>query len=303
MILNESYYKSLWEKFEGVKHLTTNFETNGVKLSVKMILKHYHENKPLHINLQNSKDILFIIARHLYIEFANDIYLNYYDLPDNYIIGDKLKRIRDNQYYEIIKADNNIFTLSQILRKTKAEISPCILTGINYDRLTKNFVKVDTGKCISERTIKNFFAFFQNLNNEKSDFPRINFDKKNVFIAKKPLWDYLIEKNKIPSTYLPNPREESHLSEIKSIPALSDCLVYFTPRYEVCYQNILLKGETIKTIIVFDTEADKIGQMLQDKSRYGFNIIVLSNSILPLKNQAIPCWNWFKEEVEIVNSL
>ena len=303
MILNESYYQTLWKKFEEIEHLTTTFETNDVKLSIRMILKYYHENKPLHINYQNSIDSLLEIARHLYIEFANDIYQNHYDLPENYIIGDKLKRIRDNQYYEIINADNNIFTLSQILRKTKAEISPCILTGINYDRLAKNFVKVDTGKGISEKTIKNFFAFFQNLNNEKSDFPRIYFDKKTVFIAKKPLWDNLIEKNKIPSTYLPNPREENHLFEIKSIPALSDCLVYFTPRYEVCYQNILLKGEKIKTIIVFDTEADKIGQMLQDKSMHGFNIIVLSNSILPLKNQAIPCWNWFKEEVEIVNSL
>ena len=102
---------------------------------------------------------------------------------------------------------------------------------------------------------------------------------------------------------MPNPREESHLFETKSIPALSDCLVYFTPRYEVCYQNILLKGEKIKTIIVYDTEADKVEQMLQDKSKYGFNLIVLSNSYSPLQNQAIPCWNWFKEEVELVNSL
>lgn len=303
MILNESYYQTLWEKFEDVKHLTTDFETISVQLSVKMILKHYKENKPFHLNFQNSKGSLFEIARHLYIEFANDIYLNHYDLPDNYIIGDKLKRIRDNQYFEIINADNNIFSLRQILRKTKAEISPAILSGINYDRITTYFLKVDAGKGISKRTIKNFFAFFDNLNNEKSDFPRINFDKKTIFISKKPLWDSLIEKNKIPSSYLPNPREEDHLSETKSIPALSDCLVYFTPKYEVCYQNILLKGKKIKTIIVFDTEADKIEQMLLDKQRYGFNLILLSNSYSPLKNQAIPCWDWFKEEIEIVNSL
>ena len=303
MIINESYYQTLWEKFEDLSHLTSNFENKGVQLSVKMILKHYKENKPLHINFQNSKDSLFEIARHLYIEFANDIYLNYYDLPSNYCVEDRLKRIRDNQYYEIINVDNGTFSLRQILRKTKAEISPAILTGVNYDRLTKNFVKIDAGKGISERTIKSFFAFFESLNNEKSDFPRINFDHKTVFISKKPLWDSLTEKNKIPSIYLPNPREEDHLSEIKSIPALSDCLVYFTPKYEVCYQNILLKGEKIKTIIVFDTEPDKIEQMLLDKQKYGFNLILLSNSFLPLKNQAIPCWNWFKEEVEIVNSL
>ena len=63
------------------------------------------------------------------------------------------------------------------------------------------------------------------------------------------------------------------------------------------------KGEKIKTIIVFDTEADKIEQMLQDKVRFGFNLIVISNSFSPLKTGAIRCWNWFREELEIINAL
>lgn len=113
----------------------------------------------------------------------------------------------------------------------------------------------------------------------------------------------MADKNKIPSTYLPNPREENNVSEIRSIPALHDCLVYFTPKYEVCYQNLLLKNEKIKAIVLFDTEVDQIEQILQDKPRFGFNIIVISNSFSPVKNQAIPCWNWFKEEIEIVNAL
>jgi hypothetical protein len=80
-------------------------------------------------------------------------------------------------------------------------------------------------------------------------------------------------------------------------------MIYFTPKYEVCYQKLLLKNEKIKTIVVFDTEASKIQQMLQDRSKFGFNIIVLSNSYIPVKYTAIPCWNWFKEEINIVNSL
>ena len=113
----------------------------------------------------------------------------------------------------------------------------------------------------------------------------------------------ITEKAKIPSTYLPNPNDGNDVSIQKSIPALSDCLIYFTPKYEVCYQNILSKGEKIKTIIVFDTEADKIQQMLQDKVKFGFNLIILSNSFTPLKNDEIPFWNWFKEETEILNAL
>ena len=302
MILNENYYLQLWKKFENVRTLSA-FKDNVSCLTTKLILDHYAKNQSIHINFQNSKEIIYEVGKHLFVEFANDIYLNHYDLPENFNLGDKLKRIKDNQYFEIVKIENNIFALRQIPRKTKTDISPATIPGISYDRLTKNYVKIDAGKGISEKTIKNYFAFFEKLNNEKNEFPKTNFERRIVFIAKKPLWDSLADKSRIPSIYLPNPREENHLSETKSIPALSSCIVYFTPKYEVCYQNILLKGEKIKTIIVFDTEFDKIQQMLQDKVRFGFNIVIISNSFTPVKNDRIPCWNWYKEELEIVNKL
>lgn len=300
MFLNETYYQTLWRKFENVKTLNV-FNNNTSCLTTKLILEHYNKNQPIHINFQEFKDILCEIGKHLFVEFSNDIYLNHYDLPDNFSVGDKLKRIADNQYYEIISAGHNNYTLRQVLRKTSYNVFPVTIPNQNYDRLTKFYLKVDSG--ISEKTIKNYFSYFENLNSKKIDFPRINFEKKIVFISKKILWDCLADKNKIPSTYLPNPREENNVSEIRSIPALHDCLVYFTPKYEVCYQNLLLKNEKIKAIVLFDTEVDQIEQILQDKPRFGFNIIVISNSFSPMKNQAIPCWNWFKEEIEIVNAL
>jgi hypothetical protein len=303
MILNEKYYHQLVQKFKDVEHLENVFSNNVVALTVKMILNHYKHNKPIHINFQNSKDDLFDVVRHLYIELANDIYKNHYDLPDNYSVGDKLKRITDNQYYEIIKIESNNYTIRQILRQNRTNVSPAILTGINYERLTINYLKLKEGTGISERTIKNYFDFFEKLNNEKCEFPRLNFEKRIAIISKRLLWDRLNEKSKIPSIYLPNPREDSHLSETKSIPALTDCLVYFTPKYDVCYQNILLQKKHLKSIIVFDTEATAIEQMLLDKQRYGFNIIVLSNSLNPQRTPSIPCWNWFREEVELVNNL
>lgn len=301
MILNTTYYQLLWEKFKNVQILSTERLDNSVHLSIKIILEQYRKKAPLQVNFQNSKESILQIARQLFVELANDIYLNHYDLPNDFCIGDKLKKIKDNQYYEIIRTEKDGYTLRQVLRKGKGDVSPAIIHGLTYDKLTKGYVKVDLG--ISEKTIKNYFNFFQELNNESSEFPKTNFEMKSVFISKRSLWDDLNLKGKIPSIYLPNPREESNLSEQKSIPALSDCMIYFTSKYEVCYQKILLKNEKIKTIVVFDTEASAIQQMLQDRMKFGFNIIVLSNSHSPIKNDAIPCWDWFKEELEIVNAL
>jgi hypothetical protein len=301
MILNKTYYQTLWDKFQNVQTLSMDSFDNSVDLSVKMMLEHCRKKESIHINFQNSKESIFKVVRELFIELANDIYLNHYDLPDNFVVGDKLKRIRDNQYYEITKADKSNYTLRQVLRKTKTEVSPIIIPNIDYDKITKGFVKIDTG--VSEKTIKNYFDFFAKLNNQESDFPRSNFDMKSVFISKKTLWDSLEIKNKIPSTYFPNPREENHLTETRSIPALSDCMIYFTPKYEVCYQQILQKGEKIKTIVIVDTEADKLNQIMQDQQRYKFNVLVLSNSTTPVKSQLIPCWNWYKEELAIIDAL
>lgn len=303
MILNETYYQKILEKFKNVQHLENDFSNNVVALTVKFILKHYYENKPIHINFQNIKEYLFEIAKHLYIELANDIYKNHYDLPDNFSIGDKLKRIKDNQYYEITKVENNNYSIRQILRKSKTDVSPATLSGITYEKLIKNYVKLKEDAGISERTIKNYFDFFEKLNKEKCEFPRLNFDRKIVFISKKTLWDSLNVKSKIPSIYLRNPREENHISEIKSIPALTDCLVYFTPKYEVCYRNILHQNKKIKSIVLFDTDDENIPQMLHDKQRFGFNLIILSNSTNPKKYHSVPCWNWYKEEIDLLNKL
>lgn len=295
MILNENYYQTLWEKFENIKTLNT-FNCNTSCLTTKIILEFYRKNQPIHFNFQNSKETILEIGKQLFIEFSNDIYLNHYDLP-NLNIGNKL---RDNRRYTdgkkhdyIIKRINgDMFSIEHT--KNKAQIN------VKYDNLVKNFIPIEKGS----RQLKGYTQYFSELNGGiKMDFTPTHFEKRTVFITKKLLWDSIPHKNKIPCTYLPNPNDGNDLNPIKSIPGLSDCLAYFTPNYEICYQNILLKGEQIKTIIVFDTEADKIQQMLQDKVRFGFNLIIISNSFSPLKNEEIPCWNWFREEIEIVNAL
>ncbi|WP_291100408.1 MULTISPECIES: hypothetical protein [unclassified Empedobacter] len=297
MILNKEYYQALWNKFENTTTLNV-FNSNASCLTTKLILEHYQKNQPIHINFQNSKETIIEIGQNLFVELANDIYKNHYDLPTlkkGNKLRDKRKYADGKRHDFLIKnIHNDTFLLEHI--KNKAQIN------LKYDDLVKKFIPIEQGT--KQSTLQGYTKFFTDLNNGlKLDFTPTNFEKKTVFIAKKPLWDNLPNRNKIPCAYLPNPREENNTTETRSIPALQDCLAYFTPKYEVCYSNILSKNEKIKTIVVFDTEADKIEQMLQDKAKFGFNLIIVSNSISPLKNHSIPCWNWFKEEVEIVNAL
>jgi len=299
MILNKEYYQSLWEKFKDTNTLGV-FSDNISCLTTKLILEHYQKNKAVHFNFQNSKETIFDIGKSLFLEFANDIYKNHYDLPTLA----KGSRLRDKRKYAdgkrhdyiIISINNGEYLLEDT--RTKHKIKP------KYDSLVRNFIPIEQGT--KHSTLQGYTKFFAGLNKRlKLDFVPTNFEKKIVFIAKKPLWDSLPNRNKIPCTYLPNPNDGNDVNPIRSIPALQDCLAYFTPKYNVCHQNILLKGEKVKTIVLFDTEAGQIQQMVSDRSRFGFNLIIISNSDFSklVKIHSIPCWNWFKEELEIVNAL
>jgi hypothetical protein len=52
-ILNKNYYQKLLEKFKDIQHLDNRFSNKVVALTVKIILHHYQNNNPLHINFQN----------------------------------------------------------------------------------------------------------------------------------------------------------------------------------------------------------------------------------------------------------
>src|SRR5690606_14164952 len=80
MKLNKEYYQLLWDKFEDIKTLGA-FSDNISCLTTKIILEHYRNNKALHFNFQNAQETIFEIGKSLFLEFANDIYKNHYDLP------------------------------------------------------------------------------------------------------------------------------------------------------------------------------------------------------------------------------
>jgi len=301
MFLNKTYYQLLYERYQAIEAIAHNLTENHSILSLKLILDSSRKGLPIWMNFQDNKDKVIKILERLYIEFANEIYCNHYDLPTSYEIGEKLKRIKDNEYYEIIRCINNKYTIRQIRRKNQRNIFSAVRSDLTYDKLSKEYLKISSG--ISETTIKNYFKFFESINNKMNEFPQTHFEKKVVFIARKLFWDELDVKNMIPSTYLPNPREEDDHHEVRSIPALPDCIVYVTPKYEVCYQDILRKNKKVHTLIVCDIEEDRLDQILNDRVRFGFNLIVVTNKKTPMKRNQLHCWNWFKEEVEIINSL
>ena len=299
MTLSKSYYQALLDKYKNVEILPCNLNAFSL-LTLKLILSFRKQSAPFQINFQTNRQSFTEIRERLFIELANEIYLNHYDLPPTYEVSDKFKRIKDNQYYEITRSNLNKYSLRQVMRKNQQN-SPALIPDISYDKLSKGYVKIDSG--VSETTIKNYFEFFKGLNKRVNDFPRTYFEQKAVFIAKKTFWDELTIKGKIPSIYLPNPREENDHHETKSIPALPDCIMYVTPKYEICYQDILQKGKKINTIVVCDTELDEIEKIIQDRNRFGYNLVILTNSVNPTKSNQVRCWNWFREEVEIINSL
>ena len=110
MILNEKYYQKLWSKFSEIKTLGS-FNHNISNLSTRLILSNHSKNLPIHLNFQNSKEVIYEIGKQLFVELANDIFLNHYDFP-NLVEGKT--RLRDKRIYRDGKKHDYIF-----LRKIK----------------------------------------------------------------------------------------------------------------------------------------------------------------------------------------
>lgn len=302
MLLNRKYYQTLWDKYKNIEMLAAKFDDNVSILTTKIILEKYRCKQPIHFNFQNSAKPLQNIGQHLFIELANDIYLNHADLPT---IREEqlLKRKKDNKYYKVSRVVNNRYILKEAPNKriNNVETSGSAAYTLPYDKIVKTFVEVVAG--IAEKTINNYINFFKDLNNREADFLQTHFECKSVFIAPKTFYDSLEVKNKIPTTYFPNPRVEENPHEAKSIPALPDSIMYVVSKYEVCHNAILLPGKKIHTIVVYDNEENEIEQIIQDKNKFGFNLIILTKNVNPTKYNQIPFWNWFKEEFQIINEL
>ncbi len=302
MLLNKKYYQDLSFKYQNVVTLPADFSDKASLLSLKIILDSVDRKQSIHVNFQGDENHLSKIQSHLFVELANRIFCGAAGFPP-FKIGDK---VRSKEPYWIGKPKPMYldFVIKRTIGKEFELRSDknSMTIKVSFDKLVQDFVELSQNA--RNRTIERFLGYFDELNAKKVyGFPITYFERKTVFVARKTFWDELSIKKRVPSVYFPNPREESDHHEVKSFPALPDCLMYVTPKYEVCYEVILSAGKKIDTIVLCDTEENKVQQILQDKSRFGFNVIILTNSFSPEKVDQIPCWNWFREEMEIIESL
>jgi hypothetical protein len=284
-MLNPKYYKALLEKYiEG-------YDKNKFSLLVSsMILQNYRQQN-IHFNIPNNENALAEIISRLHTELAFFTFEEFSDFPP-LNVGDKVKKKdgRKKDIYKISKFAENSYSLTNI------DDASLIVGGIKYDNLIKSYTPITQNS--QERTIKKYEDFFKSKNSH--GFLPTNFSKKILFVGKS-VWDKLENKDKIPTTYFPNTREENDHSPKKSIPSLPDCIVYVLPKYSACYEQIFQKEIGVDTIVFCGADESSIQQILQDQNIYKFKAILLSNSPIPISPKQ--CWNWFKEEIDLIEAL
>ncbi len=285
MILNENYYNTLINKYS-----IQQDDDETVNLSYSMIVNNYR-SRNVYFNFPKGFD-LQKITNLLYEYLSRQIFTNHLVITD-YSIGDKLKKKgeRGRNIYVITKIDRQTYTL-----KKENDENNTTLPNCSIDQLKRNYVQIK--KNSNNSTLSKFNDFF-NIN--KYGFLPTHFSKKLVLIAGQTTWSNLKNRNCIPSIYLPNTREGEQ-TERKSIEALEDCIAYITPKYEVCYDEILRKDIAVDTIIVCNYDLSSIPQILQDKSQYNFKLIVLSNENEVERRNNLTLWNWRQEEIELIQN-
>jgi tRNA C32,U32 (ribose-2'-O)-methylase TrmJ len=286
MTLNIKYYNTLINKYSIQKNCNKT-----VYLSTVAIIMDNYRRKNVCFNFPKGYDLKAIINM-LYENFSKDIFANHADITD-YSIGNKLKRTgeKGKNVYVIVDIKGQDYFL------TKEKDNSNLKIKSTFDKLKRNYTQIR--QSTRNSTLQTFIEYFESVN--KYDFTPQHFLKKIVLIAGQTIWNNLTNKNCIPSIYLPNTREGEQTIR-KSLEALEDCIAYITPKYEVCYEEILRKNITIDTIIVCDTDLNFLSQVIQDQSIFNFKLIVLSNKSEIQKNNKITLWNWQKEEIELLES-
>lgn len=284
-MLNEIYYHRLINKYS----LSRDYN-KSISLTKSIICENYN-SKDIYFNFPKHYDLSDIINL-LYIHFSKKVFMRYADLTD-YSVGDKLKRKEEKGKNVYIIKEIKGLEFSLVKEKDKNNTKIPIIT---FDKLKRNFIQVK--QSTRNSTLSKFNDFFEKVNDY--GFLPTHFSKKIVLIAGQTIWNNLKKKDCIPSIYLPNTRENEQTTK-KSIEALDDCIAYVTPKYYVCYEEILRKNIAVDTIIVCNTDLALVSQIIQDQSKYHFKLIILSNESEILKNNNFTLWNWHKEEIDLLD--
>ena len=266
-----------------------------LSLSVGLILSNYNKQN-VHVNIPYSQEIYSRALSIILEKLSISIFQKYADFPP-LKKGDLVKRAdtKGNDLFCVKQIIDNEVTLQLKKSSSKCSMHERFL---KYDSLLKHYTPVTQNA--KDKTIKRYQEYFAKINTY--GFLPTFFSKKIIFIASKTKWDNIDIKSCFPVTYLPNSRDDNPIL-IKSIPALDDCIAYFTPKYEVCFEQLLERGKKIDTIVVCDTDLDIIPQILQDQAKYNFKLVILSNRNDNLRYNGVLSWNWKKEELNLLNSL
>ena len=302
MLLNKEYYKNLLEQYKNIEIVGGELNDRAALLSLQMIIDRCRKREDIHINVQNNEKFLNSIGQMLFTQLANEIFCNAADFPE-LKIGDKVKskRIMHVGKPKPMYLDFSI----KGIRNNKYELwneKHSVTMERSFSEIVGNYIPVSQNA--QNDTLAKFILFFDKLNGKPiHDFNPTYFERKSVFIAGKNYYDSLYVKNKIPITYISNSRDDAILKPLKSIPALPDSMMYIMPKYRICYDELLQKGKRIDTIVVFDTEIREVERIINDKVKYRFNLVVLTNEAEAKKFTNVPRWDWYKEEFEIINAL
>jgi hypothetical protein len=302
MQLNKDYYIQLLKKYDLINTISIDSEKRFPLLSLQMILNQCRNKKDMHINFQSEESLMNIIAKDLFVQLSNEIFCNAADFPQ-LNIGDKVKSKKEIHVGKP-KPLFLTFTIHSIVNKRYILKNDRFSITLEkpFSELVEKFIPISQNA--QNDTLAKFILFFDKLNKKPiHDFNPTFFERKSVFIGPKSFYDSLEVKNKIPITYYPNPREGAAINSIKSIPALPDNIMYQVSKYRICYDQILTKGKKINNVIILNSDLHEVEQIINDRDRFGFNIIVLTNSFEPLKFSNIPSWDWFNEEIDLINSL
>ena len=302
MLLNKEYYQNLLVQYENIETVSCELNDRISLLSLQMIIERCRKRMDIHIHIQNNEKFLFSLGRILFTQLANEIFCNAADFPE-LKVGDKVK---SKKVMHVGKPKPLYLDFSiRGIRNNKYELwneKHSVTMQKSFSEIVGNYIPVSQNA--QNDTLAKFILFFDKLNGKSiHDFNPTYFERKSVFIANKNYYDSLHIKNKIPITYFPNSRDDANLKPVKSIPALPDSMMYVVPKYKICYDELLQKGKRIDTIVVFDTEIREVERIINDKIKYQFNLVVLTSEAEAKKFSGVPRWDWYKEELEIINSI
>ncbi|MFW9928360.1 MAG: hypothetical protein ACFFD1_03125 [Candidatus Thorarchaeota archaeon] len=308
-ILNTDYYKSLVQKF--AKNVEFNSSllpiSNFSKINLSFVQKAINKitGFDLIIKIPNYFDsLLDELYYNLYLYLANTQFYENYTNPD-FKIGDLLflKNDLKSRKYKIENIIGEIFIVIEQKRESLKDLNGPAEYREDKKIIIKKFVPIK--RKMKKRMLNNYFKLFGILNNlnSKVDYFPTKFNSVSIIIGSKKLFENFRNVtvndgnlyNSIPCYYINRDGKESDTLGIAP-------LLYFVPSYRIAYQQIIQNKINVSNIVLFNDGFDELQQIIGDQFEYGFQILGICTSPVESRVKAIKYWEWYKEEINQIES-